>query len=155
MSRASKKQRGEQLYSLRRLQIPSVAVDGTTVSGANAKSVLRCVDDHGATCWAGAETIALETCLSERTVRRACKALESLGLVSADHRDGKTSVYQINWPNIQATLDAITGVATESTPDAVSAPPDVPTGHPGRCVNTPGRCVRRNDRNVIIVTRRQ
>jgi hypothetical protein len=144
---SSKEQRGEQLLALRRLQIPNFVADGTTVSGSMSKSVLRCIDDHGPSCWASVETIASETMLSERTVRRACKALEHMGLVIADHRLGRTSVYEINWKQIQKTPDVTTGVEMNSTLDVPTTTPDATTGHPGRCVRNPGRCVRRNERN--------
>ena len=75
--------RGDQLRALRQLQLsPYVDQYGDKVSGAALKAVLRTIDDHGATCWASTSTIARETCLNEKTVRRCIKALASLGLLS-------------------------------------------------------------------------
>lgn len=143
--------RGEQLLSLRRLQIPEVFIDGANVSSVASKSVLRCIDDHGAICWAGIETIARETGYCERTVRRACKALESLSLVTAESRIGRTSIFKINWskilPSDGATPVIITGVSSSSTQVTIAETPVMMSDDSGNPCKNPGNGYRQNERN--------
>lgn len=46
-------------------------------------------------CWPSVRTIATRTCLSERAVQNAIKALIEIGLVSSQERRGSSSMYQI------------------------------------------------------------
>lgn len=102
--------RGEQLRLLRSLHVPNVLVEGAKVSGVSSKAVLRTIDDHGTECWASADTIGREACLSEKTVRRAIKALEGLGLISIDNRPGRSSLYRIQWQLFRSTSVTVTDV---------------------------------------------
>lgn len=123
--------------------MPSTSVDGTHISAATLKSVLRQIDDHAflhGVCWASSETIALETCLSERTVRRSIKAIEALGFVSVDSRIGQTKRITINW-NLILTPDTISGVTSNNPGNTDHEPrthcpptPDVVSDHPGHTV---------------------
>lgn len=106
--------RGDQLRLLRSLHVPNVLIEGANVSGVSSKAVLRTIDDHGAECWAGADTIGREACLSEKTVRRAIKALEGLGLISIDNRPGRSSLYRIQWLRFRSTPVTVTEVSGQA-----------------------------------------
>jgi Helix-turn-helix domain len=119
MDKASKHQRGEQLFALRKLKICSTQIESKNIAGSVLKSVLRAIDDHGDVCWASSKTIADETCLAERTVRYAIAALKALGYISLDARSGRTSTMTINWDNITnpgTTPAQYAGVSAATTP---------------------------------------
>ena len=125
--------RGEQLLALRKLIVPTVVPDGATIAGATMKSVLRTIDDHcNPTCWASVATIASETCLSEKTVRRSIKTLKSIGLIFVDEKIGQTSTIKMNWQAITTPV-TVTEVVTDSTPVTVSTTPVIVSTHPGNC----------------------
>jgi Helix-turn-helix domain len=119
-----KSKRGAQLFALRKLHIDPVKIDSKTVAGSALKAVLRAIDDHGGNCWASADTIAEESCLAERTVRYAIRALRQLGYINCDFRQGRTSLISINW-------NAIPTPAPEPVPrhHVQGLPPDIPR-HP-------------------------
>lgn len=139
--------RGEQLFALRQLQLPNVYSDGCQVSGAALKSVLRSVDDHADPhCWASTATIAVETCLSDKTVRRSLKALLALNLlVLIDGKAGRSSCYSINWDKVLTPVVA-TEVRQTATPVVVSRTPVVTTMNPGSADPNPGSSYRRNEK---------
>lgn len=84
--------------------------------------VLRAGDDG---CWASQATIALDTGLGERTVRRDLARLVAGGLLLASHRPGRTTTY---------TLGATPAPRATPAPDATPAPraraPAPPAGPP-------------------------
>lgn len=92
-SEPAKSQRGDQLMRLRRLRLKHA--EG--VRASLLKCVLRCVDDHGAKCWASADTIAKETQLSVRSVMRAVPILVERGYLTEAKRVGQTTFLSINW----------------------------------------------------------
>lgn len=68
---------------------------------ATQKSVLISLadnaNDHGV-CWPSIPTIAMRTCLSERSIHAAIKWLESYGVLKADRSNGRHSSYTV-WPD--------------------------------------------------------
>jgi len=138
--------RGQQLNALRKLSIDAyVDQYGAMVSGAAMKSVLRSIDDHGSKCWASVATIAAETCLNEKTVRRSLRALEARGLVFVTVKIGCTSDYQINWPKV-TTLDSMSEVAAETTLDSMSTTLDSMSTTLDSMSTNPGHRVQRSVR---------
>jgi hypothetical protein len=123
--------RGEQLALLRGLQLQTVEQDKAKVTGATLKSVLRAIDDHArddSTCWASTGTIAKETCLSDRTVRRAIRALENLGYIYSSGRcQGNAGEILIDWNRVRtsATItdddDEPTSVMLTTTSETLTA----------------------------------
>jgi len=110
--------RGEQLLALRNLQIPKC--DVRKLSSVVCKAVIRCVDDHGSTCWASQASIASEANTSVRSVNKALDYLEALGLVSKKvDRSHKTDTYFIVWERVSyatvADLKEQTGLQLEQS----------------------------------------
>ncbi|HBE71130.1 MAG TPA: hypothetical protein DDW52_23530 [Planctomycetaceae bacterium] len=96
-----------QLALMRAVRIPSMG----GIGGGTLKAVLRCIDDHSGknqTCYASQNTLAAESCYSRRTVARAVLALEQSGLVTAKHRMGRTSVFQVHWSAIANLCQTVT-----------------------------------------------
>ena len=92
--------RGEQLLALRNLQIPKC--DVRKLSSVVCKSIMRCIDDHGSTCWASQAKIASEANTSVRSVIKALDHLEDLGLISKKvDRSHKTDTYVIVWERVR------------------------------------------------------
>jgi hypothetical protein len=137
--------RGTQLYALRQLQLPPY-VDryGDKVSGAALKAVLRTIDDHGASCWASTATIARETCLNEKTVRRSIKALSALGLLAVVSKIGQSSDCKINWDAF-TTPDTMSEVEQVTTPDTMSMTSDTMSTTPDSMSTDPGHRVQQSD----------
>lgn len=79
-------------------------------------------------CWASAPTLAEDTGLSERHVRRELAALVQCGALTADMRPGRTTVYRVSGQI--PTPDTVSGVKTPGHP----VTPDTTSGHPGHGV---------------------
>jgi hypothetical protein len=117
--------------ALRELTLHEYSVGGKIVSACALKSVLRCIADHGDTCWASSETIARETCLSERTARRAVRALSELHLIDMDPRPGATASCRVRWDTIFGRQQrSLGGLQAALTPDPVTDPTPEPSSDP-------------------------
>jgi len=111
----SKSKRRSQFETLRELQLQTIESDGAKVSGSSLKSVLRAIHDHGEECWASVETIALETCLSDKTVRRSIRALVRLGhVIESGRKERLTGKLSINWESVIAAV-TITASGTDGS----------------------------------------
>lgn len=80
----------------------------------SAKSVLVCLAQYAnreCLCWPSITRLAADTELDERTVQRALRRLETIGLVSVTQRRrgriSQSSIYQINV--VVASTDAVSG----------------------------------------------
>ena len=136
--------RGDQLLALRKLHFDDIQIleknTSVTVSAVALKSTLRAIDDHDGLdhCYARAETLAKETCQSERTVRRAIRGLVNLGLVSEKTRSGSTPILSINWSHISLpTPEAISDVRYRPTPEALTLTPEARASTPEARASTP------------------
>ncbi len=125
--------RGDQLLALRKLHLPTVEQDGAKVAGASLKSVLRAIDDHAGengSCWATVDSIAIETCLSDKTVRRAIRSLVSLGyVVSHDRKERHTGTLSIDCERVSAAV-TITATGKATPPVILTTPPVILTTPP-------------------------
>ncbi|WP_162006859.1 helix-turn-helix domain-containing protein [Roseimaritima sediminicola] len=147
--------RGQQLFALRKLVLDAFTEpSGSKVSGAAMKAVLRAIDDHGAKCWASITTIATETCQGEKTVRRAVKALESMGLVTVTPNAGQTSILEINWKAIPTPVTT-TEVTPETTPVMQSTTPVTMTGGAGHAAHNPGHDDRQSDKKRKVTEKKR
>lgn len=88
--------RSRQLALLRAAQIP--VINGN--SAGTLKAILRCIDDHGTSCWASLSTLATESCFSRRTVIRAVEALEQSGYIVAQKLAGRTTTYRVDYQKL-------------------------------------------------------
>jgi len=144
--------RGEQLAMIRDAQLTAPA--GAQVSAAALKAALRAIDDHGRgrPAFPALNTIARESGLGLRTVKRAVAALEAMGLLIVQRRNSgggrQSNRYTVVWselgllrpgfvrrgepagddpgsPNPDQTPSAMvsTPSAMVSTPSATMAPP--------------------------------
>ena len=81
---------------------------------APEKPVLVALAEHvggaGRECW---PSLALMTGYSERTVRRALRALEAAGLVRIKRRPGRPALYSLN---LSTTPDRESGAPGQSVP---------------------------------------
>ncbi|WP_419650474.1 helix-turn-helix transcriptional regulator, partial [Thiolapillus sp.] len=81
---------------------------------APEKPVLVALAEHvggaGRECW---PSLALMTGYSERTVRRALRALEAAGLVRIERRPGRPALYSLN---LSTTPDRESGAPGQSVP---------------------------------------
>ncbi|WP_419628623.1 helix-turn-helix domain-containing protein, partial [Thiolapillus sp.] len=64
-------------------------------------------------CWPSLARLALMTGYSERTVRRALRALEAAGLVRIERRPGRPALYSLN---LSTTPDRESGDPGQSVP---------------------------------------
>ena len=117
---------------------------GQRVGSPMAKLVLVSLADHhndetGADPFPAIETIAAETEMNERSVRRHLEALEAAGLIARRAR-GRGKVYRLSLP---PKPDTESGKAPSSPPnDTGLCAPDS-----GLCVHDTGLCVHRTLRN--------
>lgn len=89
--------RSSQLAALRKCQLTY----HQRVKAGVLKAVLRCIDDHGTSCWASLSTLASESCFDRRTVIRSVNALEDLKILVAGRTLGKTKSYRIDFIELQ------------------------------------------------------
>ena len=147
--------RGDQLLALRKLHLPTVEQDGAKVAGASLKSVLRAIDDHAGengTCWATVDSIATETCLSDKTVRRAIRALVSLGyVVSHDRKERHTGTLSIDRERVSAAV-TITATGKATPPVILTTPPVILTQS---AVTVTGKAIetRRNEKKRDLLSK--
>uniref|UniRef100_UPI003AF62E4A helix-turn-helix domain-containing protein n=1 Tax=Thiolapillus sp. TaxID=2017437 RepID=UPI003AF62E4A len=84
---------------------------------APEKPVLVALAEHvggaGRECWPSLARLALMTGYSERTVRRALRALEAAGLVRIERRPGRPALYSLN---LSTTPDRESGAPGQSVP---------------------------------------
>lgn len=138
----AKPPRGEQLKRLRALRLQPAG----DVRASVLKAVLRCIDDHGAQCWASAATIADETQFSVRSVMRAIGRLVERGYLVEEKRSGQTSVHSVNWTHADL-CQAVRGEG-QAEPMPASHPP-MPGSHPPMPAShlpMPGCHTKRNKR---------
>lgn len=144
------------MKALRQLQLGSITIDSRNVTGAVMKSVLRSIDDYArenGACWASSTTIARETCLCDKTVRRALTALETLGYIKKEpHRCETGRLFRVCWERI--TLDPVTGPSITTTPDPGSTPLDPVTGPMDPGSSTPGPGYLQNDIETKVKRKR-
>jgi len=90
--------RGDQLGLLDAARIPSRRVGTARVSAAAMRHVLRVIDSHGRgrEAWPGLQTIARETSLGVRTVKRAVAALADMSLLVITKRRPATGLVPVN-----------------------------------------------------------
>jgi hypothetical protein len=92
----------------------------------SAKAVLISLADQAndeGYCWPSLNTIAIRTCLSERTVRRALRELEDDGLISSLERSGTSNLYVITAPGVGVPMRAVQtkgGHRDRGTPDTMT-----------------------------------
>lgn len=97
----------------------------------SCKSVLISLADNSndeGVCWPSVATIARRTCLSERGVQSAIKALQEMSILERDMRFGRSTVYTIIPSNFNPRSDC--------TP-AVTAPEPPQSQHPTPAVTAP------------------
>lgn len=141
--------RGRQLAALRALRMTAiVAPDGIAVAPGSLKAVLRTIDDHAreeSTCWASTATIAAETCLCEKSVRRCVKALESAGFITAsDRSQGKAGRLSINWEAVRTSV-TVTEVGSDQTSVTESTTSVTESLNLGNRVHNLGNSYRQTD----------
>jgi hypothetical protein len=105
-----------------------VATRGSRLT-ANERWVLTCIalrESVSSGCWASMTTLADDTGLGERTVYRVVASLVASGVLFAEARPGRTTVYRTR-PKAIATPVTLAGVATPVTvadpPVTVADPP--------------------------------
>ncbi|GAA4443014.1 helix-turn-helix domain-containing protein [Bremerella cremea] len=97
--------RAQRLKFLDELELPKMP--GTTP--AKMLAVLRCLESHcreQTSCRVRSDTIAAKVNTTSRSVRRALASLEELGVVTRK-RTGRSSMYQISWPNLQSHVPRV------------------------------------------------
>lgn len=90
----------------------------TVVAPPTAKFVLVALADHAdeaGLCWPSIARLRQYTCLSERAVRGAIRALEAAGLLATDKRDGLNSRYTLAVRSSYGPRQEMPGCA-EATP---------------------------------------
>jgi hypothetical protein len=133
--------RSEQLSILRRL--PSSLPDDTgKISKRTLLAVLRSIDEYANSssgwCWASQETLASYCCVSEKTVRRAVKWLDTAGLLISKQRgNGLTNLMKVVWGNLSNLMEdslpeSCNPDRTVTTPDRTMSPPDRTMSPPDR-----------------------
>lgn len=85
-------------------------------------------NDEGV-CWPAVKTIAIRTCLSERAVQGAIKWLASAGILAAQGRNGRSTVYQIT-PAAYAPPQEMRPAGNAPTPAAGALTPADPAEAP-------------------------
>lgn len=77
-------------------------------------------------CWPSTATMETRTCLSERAIRGALRALEELGLLKTHHRDGRSS-----WYTLTVTPAAAAAPPRQQLPPTPAAPAPTPAANAG------------------------
>jgi DNA-binding transcriptional ArsR family regulator len=85
-------------------------------------------DKNGEGVYYSVPTIAGRSLLGERTVRRALESLRQHGIIEANQRPGRTTLYRLTLATLTTPVTATTLVREADTPATVAAHP----GHSGR-----------------------
>ena len=122
---------------------------GQRVGSPMTKLVLLSLADHhndqtGADPFPAIETIAAETEMNERSVRRHLETLETAGLIARRAR-GRGKAYRLSLPPKPDTESS----AETPTPDSVSSTPDSVSRDSGLSVQDTGHRVHRTGTNRI------
>jgi hypothetical protein len=139
--------RADQLDALDRSVLPCVKIRegkgdrerAVGVTSAAMKSVLRSIDSfaRGGEGWPSEHTLATQTGLSERTVRRAICALRELSVLCVERRGRLTlNHYVIVWSEL-ALLKAEHSRATSQRPAMVTQRPAMVTQRPAMVTQRP------------------
>ena len=59
------------------------------------KPVLVALAEHGEECWPSLTRLAEMTGYDSRTVRRAIQRLEEVGVISVEHRPGRSPIFRL------------------------------------------------------------
>ena len=114
---------------------------GQSVGSPMAKLVLLSLADHhnddtGTDPFPAIETIAAETEMNERSVRRHLEALEAAGLIARRAR-GRGKVYRLSLPPKPDTESGEAPESAPATPDSLSTTPDSVSATPDSLSKTP------------------
>lgn len=99
--------RAEQLNLLTRSQLPGVTIQEgkqrRRIKPKDMKLLLRTIDNYARgkrSCWPTINTLAQDSQMSGRDVRRTLRGLQSLDLVAVRARGPHASLYAINWTEL-------------------------------------------------------
>ncbi len=111
---------------------------------APAKPVLVALAEHGEECWPSLPRLAEMTGYDGRTVRRAVQRLEETGLISVEHRPGRSPIFRLKL----STTPVRESGGSESPPGQRVPPPRSESpGRGGRESGDPGQRVPRTVKN--------
>ena len=124
---------------------------------APAKPVLVALAEHGVECWPSVTRLAEMTGYDWRTVQRAIKGLEEMGLISVEHRQGRSAIFRLKLsttPVRETPLSEIHPCQSDTPPLSEShTPPVRESGDPcqsdTRTVKNRKRTVREPEKEAV------